>query len=482
MHTDVLDMVLETALRLEINLVIPSSFVDIDNPDEEKLVTAVTRRGLYISQHHVEPMGVSYFAADHYIKKYGEENEIVSFFTNRARMEEIWRYYAEKWAKYGDRVVWQLGLRGKADEAVWKADPTMPMRDEERGAILSDAIATEYGIVRDILGHENFHSTATLWNEGSGLYGAGHLRLPESTIPIFSDFGIDQMFGEDFHTIGREADRHYGVYYHVAFWTLGPHLAEGTSPEKQAYCYRDVAGTGRLCYSILNVSNVRPVHYAVTMNARILRDPMGFSAETAMREFDEDVFGEYADRVTALRKRYYASFADFGTDELKKRAAAWHFAYHEYGELPFFRNPATDGQLRSFGRYALQGREFQKDRIPEMRASVERFSARYEEARQLEKKLTGQVRKYFAVFLRYPIEYMLRLTEWAISVAALVDPALDTDTRRRCGEAALAALDAIVLSRRIEAEGIFEGWHTGEKKVGVLPMRQLTAKYMRENL
>ena len=32
---DVLDMVLETALRMEINLLIPASFLNIDNPDEE---------------------------------------------------------------------------------------------------------------------------------------------------------------------------------------------------------------------------------------------------------------------------------------------------------------------------------------------------------------------------------------------------------------------------------------------------------------
>ena len=59
MKPDVLDTILETALRLEINLIIPSSFVDIANPAEEELIKAVCRRGLYISQHHVEPMGVS---------------------------------------------------------------------------------------------------------------------------------------------------------------------------------------------------------------------------------------------------------------------------------------------------------------------------------------------------------------------------------------------------------------------------------------
>ena len=60
---EVLDLVLETALRLEMNLIIPSSFVDVFNPAEEALIEGSVRRGLYVSQHHVEPMGVSYFSA-----------------------------------------------------------------------------------------------------------------------------------------------------------------------------------------------------------------------------------------------------------------------------------------------------------------------------------------------------------------------------------------------------------------------------------
>ena len=50
-------MVLETAVRLGINLIIPASFVDIHNPPEENLIRMAVERGLYVSQHHVEPLG-----------------------------------------------------------------------------------------------------------------------------------------------------------------------------------------------------------------------------------------------------------------------------------------------------------------------------------------------------------------------------------------------------------------------------------------
>jgi hypothetical protein len=78
--------------------IIPGSFIDIDNPAEEKLVEASYKRGLYISQHHIEPMGVSYYTADNYLKDRNLQDETVSFITNRERMVEIWAYYAEKWA------------------------------------------------------------------------------------------------------------------------------------------------------------------------------------------------------------------------------------------------------------------------------------------------------------------------------------------------------------------------------------------------
>jgi hypothetical protein len=183
-------------------------------------------------------------------------------------------------------VIWQLGLRGKADEAVWKADPSISSSIADRGAIISNAIRAQHDIICDVLNTEDFYSTATLWNEGSELYGKGYLKLPKNTIPVFSDFGLDQMFGDDFYTTRREADRKYGIYYHAGFWALGPHLTEGCNPEKMAYCYRDAAEKNNLYYSILNISNVRPLHISAIMNARIMSAPLSFSARDELFKLD----------------------------------------------------------------------------------------------------------------------------------------------------------------------------------------------------
>lgn len=480
MDTEVLDIILETALRLEINLVIPSSFVDIDNPPEEALVEAVCRRGMYVSQHHVEPLGVSYFGAENYLQKHGYKDETVSFLANRARMEEIWRYYAEKWAKYGGQVIWQLGLRGKGDQAVWKADPTIPNSMEIRGQIITDAIQTQYDIIKAATGTDGFYSTATLWNEGSELYGKGALKLPGDTVAVFADLGLDQMFGEDFYTTRREENKQYGIYYHLGFWTLGPHLTEGCNPEKMAYCYRDAARNQNLYYSILNVSNVRPFHVSATLNSRLMRDPLSFDMSREMLELEKELFGDGAEMVHALRKEYYSSFADFGEEPLKYTAEEWHFYYRQYEGLPFIRNAATDGQLTYFGKFLLKKKNYPK--LPavnectyvELKKSAERFGKLYEKACETETRLPVESRAYFGQFLKYQIRHMQLMTEWCIGCMDLVNESLTIEERKKQGANAVAKLETILAERKVLEHGIWQNWHRGDRKINIPLLLNMT--------
>ncbi|MBQ8345073.1 MAG: glycosyl hydrolase 115 family protein [Clostridia bacterium] len=480
MATDVLDMILETALRLEINLVIPSSFVDIDNPDEETLADTVCRRGLYLSQHHVEPMGVSFFGADKYLKQHGCEGETVSFISNRSRMEEIWRYYAKKWAKYGDRVIWQLGLRGKGDQALWKADPKAPVSMEARGAIITDAIQTQYNIICEAMHTDRFDSTATLWNEGSELYGKGFLQLPQNTIPVFSDFGIDQMLGEDFYSVASKTDRLYGLYYHAGYWALGPHLSEGCNPHKMAYCYREAAKSQRLSYSILNISNVRPLHLSAIMNAKILQAPLTVDVEKELQLLDEELFGKAAETAHSLRRDYYAAFADFGTEPLKEAAKAWHFYYREYETLPFLRNAATDGQLTYVGKCALKGEHHigipdPEDRILQiMQDSAERFEALYHRATEAQAQIPKTAQTYFKQFFIYPARYMQKLTQWSIAAAKLKRDTLPAQERKALGAFACSCLKTLIEERKVLEEGHWQNWHRGDKKVGLPVLLEMT--------
>ncbi len=473
MDVSVLDLILETALRLEINLIIPSSFVDICNGVEEKLVAAVCRRGLYVSQHHVEPVGVSYFGADNYLKDRGIDGENVSFIGNRARMEEIWRHYINKWAKYGDHVIWQLGLRGKGDRSVWRTDPTVPNGDAVRGAIITDAIATQHKMISEALGTPDFLSTATLWNEGSGLYRGGHLRLPKGTIAIFSDIGFNQMFGGDFYSTERNPDDKYGIYYHVGFWVQGPHLAEGTDLKKMAFSYREAAKMNSLYYSILNVSNVRPLHFSAWLCSKILNDPENADTEKLVCGLISELYGEDADKISPLLWGYYGAIADRGKNEIRYMCERNEFDYNDLGEMPFPERPITDGVLR----YAI-GKSLHKKDL-DYTESAEEFGKTLEEnlpkweallKRAEETRLCEENRLYFEQFLKFEIFYMAQMTKATVACRRFMDAEDARELDRAFGEAC-AAFDAIIEKRKILELGEWEGWHRGDKKIDVARWR-----------
>lgn len=475
MKPDVLDTILETALRLEINLIIPSSFVDIANPAEEELIKAVCRRGLYISQHHVEPMGVSYFAADAYMKKHGTEGEVVSFIQNRTRMEEIWRYYAEKWAAYKDHVIWQFGLRGKADQAVWKTDSSISIRPEDRGRILTDAIATQYRIVSETLNGEEFFSTATLWMEGAELYGLDCLKIPEKTIVIFSDIGCTQMFGDDFYRVKRKPDRKYGIYYHVGFWGEGPHLAEGCDLRKMEFSYKKAVEYDSLYYSILNVSNLRPLHFSAWVNAEILKNPEGFEQEKIVQRVLQANFGESAIAAEKLYKEYYSAIWDMGIEEELKLCKKHGFYYHDYGKIPYPEYPATDGVLRRIGLSSLKEMfyiENVEEKIPRLKESEKRFAQLLKEMDEAEAFMAPETVDYLSKFLKLQTSYMLQLTRWCLACHEY----MSNGQTIKSAQDAIGCLETILEERKVLEQGYWQGWHVGDKKMDIGDLLERTRR------
>jgi hypothetical protein len=160
-----MDRVVETVLRLRLNLVIPASFLDLANPPEKALADAVAKRGIYLSQHHVEPVGLSTFTFEKYLEKYNKQGEF-SYIKNPELMEEIWRHYAELWAQY-DYMVWQIGLRGKIDRPVWEEETPTKEERKHYAEFISSALERQRAIILEATGGKAKHFTSTLWMEGA---------------------------------------------------------------------------------------------------------------------------------------------------------------------------------------------------------------------------------------------------------------------------------------------------------------------------
>ena len=274
-NTAIADRIFEACLRSGCNLLIPASFVDVMNEPEAELVRRAADRGLYVTQHHIEPLGVSHFGFENYWRDRGEDVEF-SYANEPERVRQTWRDYARKWVELaGDRVVWQLGLRGKADRAIWSSDKSISR--EEGGRFISRAMAEQMAIVRDVDKRPNPPATTTLWMEGSELMSEGSLTFPDGIVIVFADRGATQLMLDDFHESERLPQFGYGVYYHVAFWRDGPHLVQGTMPQKVAGEYAEILAKGDTDYSIVNVSSIREHVLGVQACSEVMMKGAAFS-------------------------------------------------------------------------------------------------------------------------------------------------------------------------------------------------------------
>ncbi|TVR65451.1 MAG: hypothetical protein EA426_00010 [Spirochaetaceae bacterium] len=472
-HQDVLMRVVETALRLRQNLMIPASFIDIMNPAEENLVRIVTERGMFVSQHHVEPLGVSHFGWDNYWAARGREIPC-SFVKHREEYLEIWREYVERWARYPN-VIWQLGLRGRGDRPVWFHDDSVPPTDAARGALISDAYAAQHEIVRDVLGTDEFASTTTLWMEGSELQRDGHLTFPDGVTIVFSDLGSSQVMQEDFDRTERRDDFTYGVYHHVCFWGDGPHLAHGTSVPKLAYNYRRAHEKGDTEYSILNVANVREVLIGAEAVARLTWDVAAFDVDAYLKAWITREFG--AGAAEAVRTAYDAYFAAFHPmhqkripdemllidgmtrrlglkllDMLDGTAETSGLSY--YRHLDTFDGP--DEFLAYFAsalgnaepRWAAVQRAIY-DALPTVAAS----------------RLT-----YFTDHFTVQYETIVGIYRWAKSLVAAAVAQRAGKTPQEVAAAitrAASHLEKALLDRRKAEHGVFENWYRGDRKMNL---------------
>lgn len=254
---DIMQMVFEALLRQRGNLIIPASFIDIMNAPEAAIIRAAVQRGLYISQHHVEPLGVSFFAYETWWSKQkkGAALPEFSYRTEPDALRAAWTAYAKRWHEIaGDHLIWQLGLRGRGDRPLWDKDPKAKAL---AGELISGALRDEWAIIRSVDPRPAPPATLTLWAEGADLLAAGKLTLPAGVTCVFSDDAVTQTMQKDFLTLPREPGRPCGYYYHVTVWPNGPHLVQGLRPSAIADVAGQVAAKGDTAYAILNVSNLR---------------------------------------------------------------------------------------------------------------------------------------------------------------------------------------------------------------------------------
>jgi len=242
---EVWQALLECALRMQCTCVIPGTNILSDEPQ----VKLASDMGLFIAQHHAEPLGSAPF--------FWPRGIPFSWSTNREQMIEWWRKAILRQA--GRKVLWTINFRGLLDRPFWVDDPNLskdaPL--EVKAGIINEALATQYDMIRELRGEERPQVYGYLWGEMLNLHNAGLLRFPEGTTIIHTDNGSACM-PDTMEKLVAQTNHTAGVYQHISMFTGGQSVRiTSYSPKTYAREIKRSLDAGMNEIFILNVGNLR---------------------------------------------------------------------------------------------------------------------------------------------------------------------------------------------------------------------------------
>jgi len=491
----VMERVAEALVRCRYNLIIPASFINVMNPPEEKLVEICAARGVYLSMHHVEPMGVSAFTFFKYWKDRGKDLKY-SYYSHPREIEEVWRAAAKRWAKYPN-VIWQIGLRGIADRPMWRSDPNTPADDATRAQIISDAMARQVAILDEIgVPKDGRLVSTTLWAEGSVFNQKGLLKIPDGTIVVFADNCAGWAWPPDFYRTAREDRFRYGVYYHHGLIGSGPHLASLVPAAKTYDMMRQAREKGAATYAIFNVSDVREFVYGIDATAKMLWNLGAFDPEAWTKDWiARHYFARRDDWLTAYNTYYHALALHptsgqpvFLDGLLKNRGLRMiRQVEKELGHAPkidaepFERSYAPlkgkDAFYEALAAVVGPPIDNPRDAYARLASQTATYTLAAELARGLYAGLPESERMFALTTLVYPAELMRDLSDWCGELIRTRESfgLGDCASARAHAAAALARIDAILARAKDYCAGQWENWYRDCRKINLNDMREKTA-------
>lgn len=465
-------MVVETALRLRLNLIIPASFLDIDNPPEKALADCVAERGIYLSQHHLEPLGLSHFTLDNYCGRFNKAGEY-SYIKNPGLLKEAWAYYAEKWAEY-DNVIWQIGLRGKADRPVWEEDVPTEAELKKYGQIINEAMAVQKEIVKKATNGKAKYFTSTLWMEGSLLVEKKFLDVSDDTIMIFSDTGPNQMYGADYTKVPRRKDISYGIYYHLQYFACGPHLAPQTGINKLYYNMNRAYKNGDDSYCILNVSNIREFVFEFGAYAQMMWNIEEFSKEAYIDRYSAD-FRKHKNEIKKCITAYYENLPELDVCYLKQHLEKYFNYDYENSPVGIKNFVLKEGMILAHGAMVIENfnRQERGRLCDEFYVAIKKVIPKYEELlnnlERLHNKLTGKMKRHIEVKWCLYVKTLLGIYKWYTNLceAKAYHELGDAEKMKNSLNLACGELRNYLKIRKCAEYGQFKNWYRGETKLNI---------------
>ncbi|MCG3149125.1 MAG: hypothetical protein PCFJNLEI_02584 [Verrucomicrobiae bacterium] len=312
--------IFETMLRAGFNMVIPGTGVAPTDPQ----VDLAAAMGLWITQHHAEPLGARMFSE--------------AYPGIPARWPEEWPRFEALYreailAAEGRKTVWAVGFRGQGDQPFYRDDPrhTSP---EQRGAVIGEAIRRQQALIRELAPGPH-HFAHNIYGESALYYRAGHLPLPDDVMRVWGDNGYGAMCMRRMSAHPGEkripatplaGDRLNGVYYHVNFHDL--QVSNQLTPLVAPELIRDELGAmlmpNGFHYLTLNVGNIRPHVHGIGLIGRMVNHPPAVPAYES--DFCRRHFPGFETQAATFIRRYYAATGNYGPHRDERIGEeGWHY-------------------------------------------------------------------------------------------------------------------------------------------------------------
>ena len=438
------DHLYESLLRLKGDMIIPNTYIF---PYEPQVRTA-GERGLIISQHHGEPLGLNV---------YQWPKEVPYSFE---RLLAAWRCAVSQYAP-DQEVVWTMGLRGRYDRPFWEDIIDAPKDEAGRARMIREAINRQIEIVRQQRPNPPPEFILNSWMEGSGLLRGGTLELPPGVVRVWADNGRGMI--ED----GGKIAAGDGVYYHTGvIGRNGNNLSERVPVDRIARELGRAVKAGATRYLMLNPSNIRP--HAMTTRAvmELAWDarPWTASATDASEDFlmrwSREEFGQEAAPAVVL---YYHAYFDAPARYASPEAETISDVFEQWCARELLlrtihndeTSPVRYDYLRVSGTKAYAAR---------VAAICRQADPRWEHACLLAEQAQARVpagrRDFFQAHVLTQVRLHLHANRMLLAIAEAASPELQAAEKLGKLDSAIVSLRAIQADLREAEYGQWAGFYT----------------------
>ena len=383
----------ETVLRLKGTTVIPSTLV---LSDEQHLELA-SDMGLYISQHHAEPLGTQPYSWN--------RNVPYTWNTQKQHFIDMWSKAIKRQA--GRKVLWTVGFRGYLDRNFWSDDPSMKgASDEQKAEVINEVVATQYELIKKIRGEENPEIVA--YTRGlRGLHGKNLLKYPSGTTIFAGDNFNSVLHGDMQKFVNTGGDSYkYGIYMHINGHNRRAHARISSVPPDNVHDSFDRAiAAGMTDMLIINVGNMKEKVFGLRHTANYGVDYSRFKEERDgsyyYKWYVKNVIGSTSDAVS-MAYRALINSATWGDEN--------YFFFVEHVLSAFYMHDAkylerlvSNNDLQSAGYdFKPSFEELIAQYKPSFSKSVPVWEANVDRALAAESELNGPALNFYRVDAMLP--------------------------------------------------------------------------------